>query len=335
MWLSGTFPAKGSVIRLNTTVDQIIAQQIGQGTPFPSIELATEDHSSHLGSCAGDFLCSYMSTISWRTPTQPLPMEINPRVVFERMFGGDAATPQERRARLERNSSILDAVGESVARPAARPRRRAIAPSSPSTSTTCARSSGGFSRPSSSATETLLDVPPTPIGVPESWEEHVKLMFDLMALAYQGNLTRVVVVHDGARAQHAQLSADRRRRRPSPGLAQQQRAGAGREEGQDRHRTTSSCSRDFLEQLQSTPDGDGNLLDHSMFLYGSGMSNGNLHTHDNLPILLVGGAAGRLKGDRHLKFKANTPLSNLMIALLDKAGVPTEKFGESSGRIEL
>ncbi len=114
MWLSGTFPAKGSVIRLNTTVDQLIAQKIGQGTPFPSIELATEDHSSHLGSCAGDFLCSYMSTISWRTPTQPLPMEINPRVVFERMFGGDAATPEERRARVERNNSILDAVGESV-----------------------------------------------------------------------------------------------------------------------------------------------------------------------------------------------------------------------------
>ena len=104
MWLSGTVPAKGSVIQLNTTVDQIIAQKIGQGTTFPSMEFATEDHSSHLGSCAGDFLCSYMSTISWRTPTQPLPMEINPRVVFERMFGGDGATPAERRARLEQNT---------------------------------------------------------------------------------------------------------------------------------------------------------------------------------------------------------------------------------------
>src|SRR4029434_3858467 len=104
----------GSVIRLNTTIDQIIAARVGQSTPFPSIELATEDHSSHLGSCAGDFLCSYMSTISWRTPTQPRPMEITPRVVCERMFGGDAATPEERRARVERNNSILDAVGESV-----------------------------------------------------------------------------------------------------------------------------------------------------------------------------------------------------------------------------
>src|SRR6476660_4985482 len=115
MWLSGTFPAKGSIIRLNTTIDQIIAARVGQSTTFPSIELATEDHSSHLGSCAGDFLCSYMSTISWRTPTQPQPMEINPRVVFERMFGGDAATPAERRARLAQNTSILDAVRESVA----------------------------------------------------------------------------------------------------------------------------------------------------------------------------------------------------------------------------
>src|SRR6185295_16592672 len=114
MWLSGTFPAKGSVIRLNTTVDQLIAQKVGQGTPFPSLELATEDHSSHLGSCAGDFLCSYMSTISWRTPTQPLPMELNPRVVFERMFGSDAATPEERLARLEANTSILDGVSDSI-----------------------------------------------------------------------------------------------------------------------------------------------------------------------------------------------------------------------------
>ena len=113
-FLSGTVPSKGNVVHLNTTIDQIIAQHIGQGTTFPSMEFATEDHSSHIGSCAGDFLCSYMSTISWRTPTQPQPMEINPRVVFERMFGGDGKTPQERLARLEKNTSILDAVSESI-----------------------------------------------------------------------------------------------------------------------------------------------------------------------------------------------------------------------------
>src|SRR6516165_10928779 len=111
-FLSGTVPSKGNVIHLNTTIDQIIAQKIGQTTTFPSMEFATEDHSSHIGSCAGDFLCSYMSTISWRTPTQPLPMELNPRVVFERMFGGDAKTPAERLARMEQNASILDAVGD-------------------------------------------------------------------------------------------------------------------------------------------------------------------------------------------------------------------------------
>src|SRR5204863_3140065 len=114
MWMSGTFPSKGSVLKLGTTVDQIIAKQIGSETTFPSMEFATEDHSSHLGSCAGDFLCSYMSTISWRTPTQPQPMEINPRVVFERMFGGDGATAQDRLARLEQNTSILDALSASV-----------------------------------------------------------------------------------------------------------------------------------------------------------------------------------------------------------------------------
>src|SRR6188768_884014 len=114
MWLSGTFPAKGSVTQLGTTADQYIAKKIGQESTFPSMEFATEDHSSHLGSCAGDYLCSYMSTFSWRTPTQPLPMELNPRVVFERMFGSDAATPEERLARLEANTSILDGVSDSI-----------------------------------------------------------------------------------------------------------------------------------------------------------------------------------------------------------------------------
>ena len=151
MWLSGTFPSKGSVIHLGTTVDQIIAAKVGQDTTFPSMEFATEDHSSHLGSCAGDFLCSYMSTISWRTPTQPLPMEINPRVVFERMFGGDGATPAARQARLAQNTQHPRRGQRKRDRSAARPRSRRIAPSSASTWRTCGKSSGGSSRPSASA----------------------------------------------------------------------------------------------------------------------------------------------------------------------------------------
>ncbi|PWT83836.1 MAG: hypothetical protein C5B57_06140 [Blastocatellia bacterium] len=331
MWLSGTFPAKGSVIRLNTTIDQIVAQKVGQTTTFPSIELATEDHSSHLGSCAGDFLCSYMSTISWRTPTQPLPMEINPRVVFERLFGGDAATPEDRLERLERNTSILDAVRESVT-----DLERGLGAHDRAKLTeyldNVREIERRIQRAEKQRAETLLDIPPTPIGVPESWEEHVKLMFELMALAYQGNLTHVatfMMARELSTLSYPQIGVADGHHPVSHnnGVPEQ----VAKKAKIDTYHLQLFAS--FLERLRSTPDGDGSLLDHSMFLYGSGMSNGNQHTHDNLPILLVGGAAGQLKGDRHIKLEA--PLSNLMITLLDKAGVPTDKFGDSSGRIEL
>jgi hypothetical protein len=333
MWLSGTFPAKGSVIRLNTTVDQLIAQHVGQATTFPSIELATEDHSSHLGSCAGDFLCSYMSTISWRTPTQPLPMEINPRIVFERMFGGDAASPDERRARLDRNNSLLDAIGESVA-----DLQRGLGPRDRAKLTEYLDNVREIERRIQQAekqrTDTLLDVPPTPIGVPEAWDEHVQLMFELMALAYQGDLTRVVsfmMARELSTLSYPQIGVADGHHPVSHnnGVPEQ----VAKKAKIDSYHLALFAR--FLERLRTTPDGDGSLLDHALFVYGSGMSNGNLHSHDNLPMLIAGGGAGRLKGNRHLKFKANTPLSNLMIAVLDKAGIPTEKFGDSSGRIEI
>src|SRR5206468_3503264 len=174
-FLSGTVPSKGNVIHLNTTIDQMIAQKIGQGTTFPSMEFATEDHSSHIGSCAGDFLCSYMSTISWRTPTQPLPMELNPRVVFERMFGGDGKTPQERLARMEQNSSILDAVSASV-----KDLSRGLGQRDQAKLTEYLDNVRELERRITQGekqrSEHHLEAPETPIGIPESFDEHVKLM---------------------------------------------------------------------------------------------------------------------------------------------------------------
>ena len=333
MWLSGTFPSKGSLLKLGTTIDQLIAQKIGKASTFPSMEFATEDHSSHLGSCAGDFLCSYMSTISWASPTQPLPMEINPRVVFERMFGGDRANPAERRARLEANTSILDAVAES-----ANDLRLTLGQRDRTRITEYMDNVREIERRIVQAEkqrdETGIEAPPTPVGVPENWEEHVNLMFDLMHLALQGNLTRVMSFMMAREL--STLSY------PQIGVA-------------DGHHPVSHNNNipeqvakkikidiyhldlfaQFLDKLRSTPDGDGNLLEHSLFLYGSGMTNGNQHDHENLPTLLVGGAAGKHKGNRHIKMAKSTVLSNLMLTLMDKAGINTEKFGQSSGRIEL
>lgn len=333
MWLSGTFPSKGNLLKLGTTVDQVIAQAIGKDSTFPSMEFATEDHSSHLGSCAGDFLCSYMSTISWASPSQPLPMEINPRVVFERMFGGDRATPAERRARLDQNRSILDAVVASANELKVNlgPRDRTRVTEYLDNVREIERR---IVRAEQQRDETGIEAPPTPVGIPEDWEEHVKLQFELMRLALQGNLTRVVSFMMAREL--STLSY------PQIGVA-------------DGHHPVSHNNNipeqvakkikvdiyhldlfaQFLDTLRATPDGDGSLLDHSLFLYGSGMTNGNAHDHENLPTLVVGGAAGRHKGNRHIKMAKSTPLSNLMISLMDKAGIDTEKFGQSSGRVDL
>jgi hypothetical protein len=333
MWLSGTFPAKGSTLRLETTIDQILAQKIGQDTTFPSMEFATEDHSSHLGSCAGDFLCSYMSTISWRTPSQPLPMEINPRVVFERMFGGAAATPRDRLARLEQNTSILDGVAESV-----KDLERALGARDRTKLAEYLDNVREIERRVVQAEkqrdEAGVEVPPTPVGVPEAWEEHVALMYELQALAFQANLTRVtsfMMARELSTLSYPQIGvADGHHPVSHNNNVPEQVAKKAKI---DTYHLDLFAR--YLERLRSTPDGDGNLLDHSVILYGSGMSNGNIHDHENLPTLVVGGGAGKIKGNRHIKMNDRTPLSNLMITLLDKAGVPTDKFGESVGRVDL
>src|ERR1700704_247581 len=333
MWLSGTFPAKGSAIHLGTTVDQIIAAKVGQDTTFPSMEFATEDHSSHLGSCAGDFLCSYMSTISWRTPTQPLPMEINPRVVFERMFGGDGATPAARQARLAQNSSILDAARESV-----NDLQRGLGARDRAKLSEYVDNVREIERRIQQAerqrTDHLLDAPPVPIGVPESWEEHVKLMFELMALAYQGDMTRVtsfMMARELSTLTYPQIGVSDGHHPVSHNNNVPEQV--AKKAKIDAYHL--GLFGGFLDRLKSTADGDGSLLDHSMLLYGSGMSNGNQHSHDNLPILVAGGAAGRLNGGRHGRLGHYPPPSNLMITVLEKAGVSTDHFGESWGRVEL
>ncbi|MBM3819276.1 MAG: DUF1552 domain-containing protein [Acidimicrobiia bacterium] len=325
MFLSGVFPPKGTVIKLGTTVDQYIAQHIGRETAFPSLEFATEDHSTHLGSCAGDFLCAYMSTISWASPTQPLPMEINPRVVFERLFGSDRSSVEERKARLEANTSILDAVTES-----ANELKRVLGATDRTRVTEYLDNVREIERRIVAAEKQRelsgVEVPPTPVGIPENWTEHATLMFDLQAIALQADLTRVISfmlsrelstlsypeigVADG----HHPISHNN-------GVPEQ----VAKKIAVDMYHLV--LFSNFLDKLKAMPEGDSNVFENSLFFYGSGMSNGNQHTHDNLPVLTVGGAAGKMKSGTHYKTPKGTPLANLHLALLEKAGAPIEKFG--------
>ena len=349
MFMSGAFPARGSEVLLNTTADQVIAQHIGQETTFPSMEFATEDHSNHLGSCAGDFLCSYMSTVSWRTPTQPLPMEINPRVSFESMFGGDGATAEARIERLEQNTSILDAVAESV-----NALRRDLGVKDQAKLDEYLENVREIERRivqgEEQRSERNLEAPPTPVGVPELFEDHVDLLFELQALAFQGDLTRVTSLMMGmelSTRSYPQIGvADGHHPISHHNFVPEQMAKKAKVDTYHVDRFAK-----FLKRLQSTPDGDGSLLDHSTFLYGSGMSNSNAHDHRNLPALVVSGVLG---GNRHImagvesetrdnervpEFSEETPFSNLLLSLINSAGVETESCGlgdqQSTGRVDL
>jgi hypothetical protein len=352
---AGTHAARAtSEYRLNTTVDQMVAQQVGQETVFPSMEFAIEDAASIFGTCAADYLCLYMDTISWRNPTQPLPMEINPRVVFERMFGGDGATADARRIRLEQTTSVLDAVAADV-----HGLSRRLGSSDQLRLNEYLENVREVERRivmgEQQRSERSLEAPPTPSGVPESYDDHVALMFELQALAFQGDLTRVTSFMLGRELSGLSF--------PQIGVADGHHPVSHNEYNPEQMEKKAKIDThqvqlfaNYLERLASTPDGDGSLLDHSLLVYGSGMSNGNRHDHLNLPVLVAGHAGGQLTGGRHLKlgdelpveersyryvpqFSKMTPVANLMVSLLNLAGVETDKYGvdicESTGTVDL
>jgi Protein of unknown function (DUF1552) len=334
MWLNGTKPAHGTEILSGTTIDQLVAQKIGQETTFPSLEIATEDHSSELGSCGGDYACSYMNTISWRTPTTPNPMELNPRVLFERMFGGDGSTAAQRVARLRDNLSILDGVTESV-----RDLSKGLDAKDKSRLGDYMENLREIERRIAKVEKqnnesTGYGAPEAPVGVPDSFEEHATLLFDLWAIAFQADITRVVTFMLAR-----ELST---RTYPQIGVTDGHHPVSHHQNDPQKKEQQAKINvyhmemfARFLTKLDKMQVGDGSMLDHSMILYGSGMSNSNVHAHDQLPILVAGGGAGRLKGNRHIKVANDTPLSNLLVGLLDKAGVHTDRLGDSSGRIEI
>jgi hypothetical protein len=330
VFLNGVHPKRtdGADIQAGVTIDQIAAQNIGQETPLPSLELATEDFSGLVGSCDVGFSCAYMNTISWRTPTTPLPMEINPRVVFNRLFG-DGANSAERLQRIEEQRSILDAVTERIRHLEGNlgPRDRNRVAEYLDTVREIERRIQIAEKQNANST---LAVPDSPAGIPDNHQEHSKLMFDLMAIAFQANLTRISTFMMAREVSYRTF--------PMLGISEGFHPASHHQNNPERLENLTRINTYhvgllayFLGKLKATPDGDGNLLDHSLILYGSGMSNSNVHNHSPLPVFVAGGAAGRMQGGRHLKYPEGTPMANLLLSILDKAGVPQERVGDSTG----
>jgi len=330
VFLNGVHPKRtdGADIRAGVTIDQIAAQKIGLKTPLPSLELATEDFSGLVGSCDVGFSCAYMNTISWRTPTTPLPMEINPRVVFTRMFG-DGANSEERLERISEQQSILDAVMGQVKHLEGHlgPTDRTRVAEYLDTVREIERRIQLAEKQNANST---LAVPASPTGIPDDHQAHSKLMFDLMALAFQANITRISTFMMAREVSYRTF--------PMLGISEGFHPASHHQNNPERLENLTKINTYhvglmayFLGKLKATPDGDGNLLDHSLILYGSGMSNSNVHNHAPLPVFVAGGAAGRMKGGRHLKYPEGTPMANLLLTILDKAGVPEDHVGDSTG----
>jgi len=290
--------------------------------------LAIEDYSGLVGSCDVGFSCTYMNTISWRTPTTPMPMEINPRVVFDRMFG-DGATPEQRLQRIESQRSILDAVNEQIRRLqgglGSTDRNRVV-----EYMDTVREIERRIQISEKQNSNSNLDVPKTPAGIPDDYIEHTKLMFDLMALSFQADITRISTFMMAREVSYRTF--------PKLGISESFHPASHHQNLPARLEALTRINAHHvqlfshvLERLKATPDGDGNLLDHTLLLYGSAMSNSNVHNHGPLPVLVAGGAAGKLKGGRHIKYPENTPMSNLLMTILDKAGIPQASVGDSTG----
>ena len=315
---------------LGTTVDQIAAKQIGQSTPLPSLELSM-DLLATVGQCDNGYACVYQNNLSWSSPSTPLPAEAHPRLVFESLFG-EGGTPDQRRANLKKRASLLDSVTKEIKRLKSR-----VGPTDRNKIDGYLENVRDVERRIHQAESAVKDNPlpdlDRPIGVPFEYADHARLMFDLQLLAFQGDITRVTTFQLAREASN--------RTYPEIGVTDPHHPIT--HHGKDPEKLAKiakinqfhvSLFAEFLKKLKATPEGEGSLLDHSLFLYGSGMGDSDRHDHSDLPILVAGGAAGKMRGGRHIRFDSPTPLSNLHLTLLNKVGVPLETFADSNGRVE-
>jgi hypothetical protein len=315
---------------LGTTVDQIAAQEIGQGTQLPSLELGL-DLLDVVGQCDDGYACVYQNNLSWSSPTTPLPYEAHPRLVFERLFG-EGGSVEERTRTLQKKASLLDRVRRDIQR-----LQKELGTSDRTKVDQYLDSVREVERRIQGAEQGAAENPmpdmERPIGVPTSYADHARLMFDLQVLALQADITRVIsfqLARETSTRSYSEIGVPE----PHHPLTHH---------GNDAEKVAKvakinqfhvSLFAYLVEKLKETPDGDGSLLDHSMYLYGSGMGNPNAHDHINLPIMVAGGGGGKLKGGRHVRYADPTPLANLHLTLLEKAGVRMQSFADSQGKVD-
>ena len=338
-WVAAAFmcavkPRKtaGADVFCGTTIDQMIAQQIGRENLMPSMQLAVEDPGANSSNCGEGYSCTYTNTISWASPTSPLPMELNPQVVFERMFG-DGSTAEQRSARRKRDQSILDSLNSSLNR-----LRGSVSAADRTRLDDYAQNVREIERRLDIAMKASSVAPENievPVGVPQTFDEHIKLQFDLLSLAFQADITRVgtlLFARDLTGRTYPESEA------PTSGFH------GVSHHGEDPRRIAELSKINqyhvkmvayLAERLAKTQDGDGTLLDHSLILYGSNMGNSNQHVHYDVPHVLVGGLNGRMKGGRHIAYpQKQVPTGNLMLSLLDKYDIRQDSLGDSTGRLE-
>ena len=320
---------EGADVEAGTTVDQLIAENISRDSKLASLEVAV-DRNDVVGACDHGYACAYMNSISWKTPTMPLPAETNPRFVFERLFGsGDTA--EERAVRTQDDRSILDGLSDEIARLSGKLGGRD-------------RSKLGEYLDSIRDVEERIvraesynsdfEIPDRPVGIPDTFKEYAELMFDLQVLAFQADVTRVtsfMMARENINRSYNEI-----------GLPEAHHSMSHHGNNPEKMRDFSKLNTYhvetlayFLKRLQSTPDGDGTLLDRTVVLYGKGMSDGNTHNNYSVPVVVVGGHENGLRGNRHLSYPKGTPLANLSLSLLDKFGVQMESFGDSTGHLPL
>ena len=328
VFLTGAVPERGPQAHLGVSADQVAAKQIGQDTPLPSLELSIEES---VLACEAAFSCAYRNSISWKSPTEPLPMFSNPRLVFEKLFGV-GATDAERRARREESRSLLDSVTGQIASlqkdlPASDRRRL-------SQYLEDVREIERRIQRSEAAARSDVALPELPVGVPATFQEHLKLLMDLQVIALQSDITRVSTLMLSRELSGA-VFPETSIRDPFHNLSHHSNDRGNMDRFAQLNTYHMTKFAYFVDKLKGIADGDGTLLDHSLVLYGSSLSDGNQHNFSPLPIVLAGGASGKVKGGRHLVFAKDTHMSNLLVAMLNTLDARVEKFGDSTGSISL